>query len=150
MTQIPIYSLEKQGYVFEEIVLRVAPVTNKTPGALQAVYRPRQKDEKSDLSDAQKAMFGRANGHPVTATFRLVYKYKNSNEVQTFEFDFVDTYMDIYLNQNLYMYVTVTGLDIENIETITVTPVLKSAGGQVELVGKTIDTAAVLANLIGQ
>lgn len=150
MTQIPIYSLEKQGYVFEEIVLRVAPVTNKTPGALQAVYRPRQKDGTSDLSDAQKAMFGRANGHPVTATFRLVYKYKNSNEVQTFEFDFVDTYMDIYLNQNLYMYVTVTGLDIENIETITVTPVLKSAGGQVELVGKTIDTAAVLANLIGQ
>ena len=150
MTQIPIYSLEKQGYVFEEIVLRVAPVTNKTPGALQAVYRPRQKDGKTDLSDAQKAMFGRANGHPVTATFRLVYKYKNSNEVQTFEFDFVDTYMDIYLNQNLYMYVTVTGLDIENIETITVTPVLKSAGGQVELVGKTIDTAAVLANLIGQ
>ena len=150
MTQIPIYSLEKQGYVFEEIVLRVAPVTNKTPGALQAVYRPRQKDGASDLSDAQKAMFGSANGHPVTATFRLVYKYKNSNEVQTFEFDFVDTYMDIYLNQNLYMYVTVTGLDIENIETITVTPVLKSAGGQVELVGKTIDTAAVLANLIGQ
>ena len=150
MTQIPIYSLEKQGYVFEEIVLRVAPVTNKTPGALQAVYRPRQKDGTSDLSDAQKAMFGSANGHPVTATFRLVYKYKNSNEVQTFEFDFVDTYMDIYLNQNLYMYVTVTGLDIENIETITVTPVLKSAGGQVELVGKTIDTAAVLANLIGQ
>ena len=150
MTQIPIYSLEKQGYVFEEIVLRVAPVTNKTPGALQAVYRPRQKDGKTDLSDAQKAMFGRANGHPVTATFRLVYKYKNSNEVQTFEFDFVDTYMDIYLNQNLYMYVTVTGLDIANIETITVTPVLKSAGGQVELVGKTIDTAAVLANLIGQ
>ena len=150
MTQIPIYSLEKQGYVFEEIVLRVAPVTNKTPGALQAVYRPRQKDGTSDLSDAQKAMFGRANGHPVTATFRLVYKYKNSNEVQTFEFDFVDTYMDIYLNQNLYMYVTVTGLDIANIETITVTPVLKSAGGQVELVGKTIDTAAVLANLIGQ
>ena len=150
MTQIPIYSLEKQGYVFEEIVLRVAPVTNKTQGALQAVYRPRQKDGTSDLSDAQKAMFGRANGHPVTATFRLVYKYKNSNEVQTFEFDFVDTYMDIYLNQNLYMYVTVTGLDIENIETITVTPVLKSAGGQVELVGKTIDTAAVLANLIGQ
>lgn len=149
MTQIPIYSLEKQGYVFEEIVLRVAPVTNKTPGALQAVYRPRQKDGTSDLSDAQKAMFGSANGHPVTATFRLVYKYKNS-EVQTFEFDFVDTYMDIYLNQNLYMYVTVTGLDIENIETITVTPVLKSAGGQVELVGKTIDTAAVLANLIGQ
>ena len=96
------------------------------------------------MSDAQKAMFGSANGHPVTATFRLVYKYKNSNEVQTFEFDFVDTYMDIYLNQNLYMYVTVTGLDIENIETITVTPVLKSAGGQVELVGKTIDTAAVL------
>ena len=150
MTQIPIYSLEKQGYVFEEIVLRVAPVTNKTPGALQAVYRPRQKDGKTDLSDAQKAMFGRANGHPVTATFRLVYKYKNSNEVQTFEFDFVDTYMDIYLSQNLYMYVTVTGLDIANIETITVTPVLKSAGGQVELVGKTIDTAAVLANLIGQ
>ena len=150
MTQIPIYSLEKQGYVFEEIVLRVAPVTNKTPGALQAVYRPRQKDGTSDLSDAQKAMFGSANGHPVTATFRLVYKYKNSNEVQTFEFDFVDTYMDIYLNQNLYMYVTVTGLDIANIETITVTPVLKSAGGQVELVGKTIDTAAVLANLIGQ
>ncbi len=150
MTQIPIYSLEKQGYVFEEIVLRVAPVTNKTPGALQAVYRPRQKDGKTDLSDAQKAMFGSANGHPVTATFRLVYKYKNSNEVQTFEFDFVDTYMDIYLNQNLYMYVTVTGLDIANIETITVTPVLKSAGGQVELVGKTIDTAAVLANLIGQ
>ena len=150
MTQIPIYSLEKQGYVFEEIVLRVAPVTNKTPGALQAVYRPRQKDGTSDLSDAQKAMFGRANGHPVTATFRLVYKYKNSNEVQTFEFDFVDTYMDIYLNQNLYMYVTVTGLNIANIETITVTPVLKSAGGQVELVGKTIDTAAVLANLIGQ
>lgn len=150
MTQIPIYSLEKQGYVFEEIVLRVAPVTNKTPSALQAVYRPRQKDGTSDLSDAQKAMFGSANGHPVTATFRLVYKYKNSNEVQTFEFDFVDTYMDIYLNQNLYMYVTVTGLDIENIETITVTPVLKSAGGQVELVGKTIDTAAVLANLIGQ
>ena len=150
MTQIPIYSLEKQGYVFEEIVLRVAPVTNKTPGALQAVYRPRQKDGTSDLSDAQKAMFGRANGHPVTATFRLVYKYKNSNEVQTFEFDFVDTYMDIYLSQNLYMYVTVTGLDIANIETITVTPVLKSAGGQVELVGKTIDTAAVLANLIGQ
>ena len=150
MTQIPIYSLEKQGYVFEEIVLRVAPVTNKTQGALQAVYRPRQKDGTSDLSDAQKAMFGSANGHPVTATFRLVYKYKNSNEVQTFEFDFVDTYMDIYLNQNLYMYVTVTGLDIENIETITVTPVLKSAGGQVELVGKTIDTAAVLANLIGQ
>ena len=150
MTQIPIYSLEKQGYVFEEIVLRVAPVTNKTPGALQAVYRPRQKDGKTDLSDAQKAMFGRANGHPVTATFRLVYKYKNSNEVQTFEFDFVDTYMDIYLNQNLYMYVTVTGLAIANIETITVTPVLKSAGGQVELVGKTIDTAAVLANLIGQ
>ncbi len=150
MTQIPIYSLEKQGYVFEEIVLRVAPVTNKTPGALQAVYRPRQKDGTSDLSDAQKAMFGSANGHPVTATFRLVYKYKNSNEVQTFEFDFVDTYMDIYLNQNLYMYVTVTGLDIANIETITVTPVLKSAGGQVELVGKTIDTPAVLANLIGQ
>ena len=150
MTQIPIYSLEKQGYVFEEIVLRVAPVTNKTPGALQAVYRPRQKDGTSDLSDAQKAMFGRANGHPVTATFRLVYKYKNSNEVQTFEFDFVDTYMDIYLSQNLYMYVTVTGLDIANIETITVTPVLKSAGGQVELVGKTIDTPAVLANLIGQ
>ena len=150
MTQIPIYSLEKQGYVFEEIVLRVASVTNKTPGALQAVYRPRQKDGKTDLSDAQKAMFGSANGHPVTATFRLVYKYKNSNEVQTFEFDFVDTYMDIYLNQNLYMYVTVTGLDIANIETITVTPVLKSAGGQVELVGKTIDTAAVLANLIGQ
>lgn len=150
MTQIPIYSLEKQGYVFEEIVLRVAPVTNKTPGALQAVYRPRQKDGKTDLSDAQKAMFGSANGHPVTATFRLVYKYKNSNEVQTFEFDFVDTYMDIYLNQNLYMYVTVTGLNIANIETITVTPVLKSAGGQVELVGKTIDTAAVLANLIGQ
>ena len=150
MTQIPIYSLEKQGYVFEEIVLRVAPVTNKTPGALQAVYRPRQKDGTSDLSDAQKAMFGSANGHPVTATFRLVYKYKNSNEVQTFEFDFVDTYMDIYLNQNLYMYVTVTGLDIANIETITVTPVLKSAGGQVELVGKTIDTAAVLTNLIGQ
>lgn len=150
MTQIPIYSLEKQGYVFEEIVLRVAPVTNKTPSALQAVYRPRQKDGTSDLSDAQKAMFGSANGHPVTATFRLVYKYKNSNEVQTFEFDFVDTYMDIYLNQNLYMYVTVTGLDIANIETITVTPVLKSAGGQVELVGKTIDTAAVLANLIGQ
>lgn len=150
MTQIPIYSLEKQGYVFEEIVLRVAPVTNKTPGALQAVYRPRQKDGTSDLSDAQKAMFGSANGHPVTATFRLVYKYKNSNEVQTFEFDFVDTYMDIYLSQNLYMYVTVTGLDIANIETITVTPVLKSAGGQVELVGKTIDTAAVLANLIGQ
>ena len=150
MTQIPIYSLEKQGYVFEEIVLRVAPVTNKTQGALQAVYRPRQKDGKTDLSDAQKAMFGSANGHPVTATFRLVYKYKNSNEVQTFEFDFVDTYMDIYLNQNLYMYVTVTGLDIANIETITVTPVLKSAGGQVELVGKTIDTAAVLANLIGQ
>ena len=150
MTQIPIYSLEKQGYVFEEIVLRVAPVTNKTPGALQAVYRPRQKDGTSDLSDAQKAMFGSANGHPVTATFRLVYKYKNSNEVQTFEFDFVDTYMDIYLSQNLYMYVTVTGLDIANIETITVTPVLKSAGGQVELVGKTIDTPAVLANLIGQ
>lgn len=149
MTQIPIYSLEKQGYVFEEIVLRVAPVTNKTPGALQAVYRPRQKDGKTDLSDAQKAMFGSANGHPVTATFRLVYKYKNSNEVQTFEFDFVDTYMDIYLSQNLYMYVTVTGLDIANIETITVTPVLKSAGGQVELVGKTIDTPTVLANLIG-
>lgn len=149
MTQIPIYSLEKQGYVFEEIVLRVASVTNKTPGALQAVYRPRQKDGKTDLSDAQKAMFGSANGHPVTATFRLVYKYKNSNEVQTFEFDFVDTYMDIYLSQNLYMYVTVTGLDIANIETITVTPVLKSAGGQVELVGKTIDTPTVLANLIG-
>ena len=47
------------------------------------------------------------------------------------------------------MYVTVTGLDIANIETITVTPVLKSAGGQVELVGKTIDTPTVLANLIG-
>ena len=145
ITQIPVFDKTKGGYVLTGILLKSNPVGGslKQAGTLQAYYYPKQSDTVVGWTDAQKTLFGEENGNPVTATFRLTYLYKGSDEEQVIEFNFVNRFMNSTL-KGKWMYVTIKNHELDNFDYVTLMPILKSAGGQVELHGTTVETQNIL------
>lgn len=148
ITQIPVYSTEKQGYMLLTVNLVTLKVGSslKETGTFQAMYAQKLGNRQYGWTDLQKQLFSSTNESPVKAGFRLVYNYTGSKEQQTFEFVFLDEFMQTTINNSSeLMYVTVTGLDSSKIENITIVPILVS-DDQVELCGNPAGNAFNLFN----